>query len=179
MATPKETGDVKAIKAIVDKRLRELKMSKVAFAKKLGYAGYGGYYDLFSKQRIELTDEKLADIAEALKWGRDRFSDPERARKREEIVHEAFEAYLESDVAKARNPETNKILGSMQWTGEYLPTVELYQLVGLAMEGKYRVEELHDAAQLARRDLELEEHRRALPDKPKAPKRRPVAKNKR
>jgi hypothetical protein len=104
-----------------------------------------------------MTHERLGDIAEALNWGRTRFTDPEGAIKREEFVRLEFQKYLETDVAKARDPETNKILGSMQWLGKYLPTVDLYQVVALAMEGKYKAEELQEAAELARRDHAAEE----------------------
>lgn len=139
MATPKE---------MVDERLTELGMSKTDFARKLGYASYQGYYDLFSGQRTQLTDEKLAQIAEVLKWPRDHFKAPGRTAQRAEYIRKEFNKYLEHEVGRDALPETHRILESMQWTGDLLPSKELYIAVTIAMEGRYTAAQVADALKL-------------------------------
>lgn len=127
-------------------------MSKTDFAKKLGYATYQGYYDLFSGQRTKLTDEKLAQIAEVLKWPRDHFRDPTKTLEREEYIRREFRKYLSSEVGRSADPETHKILESMSWTGKYLPDARLYQVLTLVMEGRYADVQVLDALELEERD---------------------------
>lgn len=145
MATPKE---------MVDARLRELGWTKAEFSRKLGYSGYGGYYDLFSAQRTQLTDERLEQIADLLQKPRDwlKARGEQNARKREHYIREQFALYLESEVGKSADPETHKILGSMQWTGKWLPDVRLYQALTLVMEGRYTTEQVLDAIKLEEED---------------------------
>lgn len=151
MATPKE---------MVDARLEELGMSKGALMKKIGYqTGYQDYYNVFVQKPWQLTDEIREKIAAVLGrppgWLKDggEFS----ALKRERYIREQFDLFLQSDVGRAADPETIRILQSMQWTGKYLPSKRLYQAVTLAMEADYTAAQLVDA-------LELEEQdRKALP----------------
>jgi hypothetical protein len=142
---------------MVDARLEELGMTKVDFAKKLGYSGYGGYYDLFSGQRTALTEKKLAEIAEALGWPRDHFKDPTKTLEREEYIRREFRKYMQSDVGRSADPETHKILESMQWTGKYLPDVRLYQVLTLVMERSYTAAQVLDALALEDEDRKAEQ----------------------
>lgn len=143
MATPKE---------MVDARLEELGISKTEFAKRLGYATYQGYHDLFSGQRIRLTDEKLSQIAEVLEWPRDHFKDPTKTLEREEYIRREFKKYLATEVGKTADPETHRILESMRWTGKYLPDARLYQVLTLVMEGRYTDAQILDALELEAKD---------------------------
>jgi hypothetical protein len=145
MATPKE---------MVDARLRDLKMSKATLARKLGYAGYQWYYDVFSAGRTKLTDELLEQISEALGWPRDHFKKPGATLRRSEYVQREFAKFLDTEVGREAHPETIKILSSMQWTGEFLPSAKLFAAVTLAMEGRYTPAQLVDAMRLEEGDAE-------------------------
>lgn len=151
MATPKE---------MVDARLKELRMSKAALMKSIGYqTGYQDYYNLFVAKQHQLTDEVREKIASVLgrqaNWLKEggEFS----AMKRERFIREQFELYLQSEVGQSADPETHKILQSMQWTGKYLPSKRLYQAVTLAMEERYTAAQLVEAMELEDQD------RKALP----------------
>jgi hypothetical protein len=151
MATPKE---------MVDARLKELRMSKGALMKKVGYqTGYPDYYNVFVTKPWQLTDEVKEKIAAVLgrqpDWLKDggEFS----ALRRERYIREQFELYLQSEVGREADPETHRILASMQWTGKYLPSKRLYQHVTLAMEERYTAAQLLDSI-----DLE-EQDRKAMP----------------
>lgn len=151
MATPKE---------MVDARLRELRMSKAALMKKIGYStGYQDYYNLFVIKQHQLTDEVREKIASVLGRQSDWLKDGGEfsALKRERYIREQFEQFLQSDVGRAADPETIKILQSMQWTGKYLPSKRLYQAVTLAMEERYTAAQLADAMELEEQD------RKAMP----------------
>jgi hypothetical protein len=147
MANPKE---------MVDARLRELRMSKATFARKLGYVGYQGYYDLFSRGRTALTPEKLEQIAAVLGWPRDHFQKPGDTLRRSAHIRAELDKFLASEVGKHAHPDTVKILESMQWTGQFLPTATLYMAVTLAMEGHYSAAQLAAAAQLELEDAARE-----------------------
>jgi len=119
MATPKE---------MVDKRLKELGWSKAKLAKKLGYqTGYQDYYSLFVTNPHQLTEAKLTEIARVLGKPDDWLHEggEQSARKREHYIREQFEKYLQTEVGRTADPETHKILESMQWTGKWLPSVLL------------------------------------------------------
>ena len=153
MATPKE---------MVDTRLAELGMSKADFARKLGYAGYQGYYDLFSAKRTQLTEKKLEEIAEVLGWPRDHFQSPGATLRRAEFIQSELAKFLATEVGREAHPETIKILRSMQFTGEVLPTAKLYRAVALAMEERYTPAQLLEATRLEQADAEAA--RKATPD---------------
>lgn len=162
MATPKE---------LVDERLLELGLSKTAFAKKLGYSSYQGYYDLFSGNRTQLTDEKLAQIAEALDWPRDHFRNPGAAVRRTEYINRELAKFLESEIGREAHPETVRILRSMQWTGEFLPSARLYRDVALIMEARYTPAQILDAQHLEEMDAKIA--REATPDETQPAKTAP------
>jgi transcriptional regulator with XRE-family HTH domain len=146
MATPKE---------MVDRRLKELGWSKAKLAKKLGYqTGYQDYYSLFVTNPHQLTKEKLIEIAKVLGKPDDWLQDggETSARKREHYIRAEFEKYLQTEVGRSADPETHKILESMQWTGQWLPSVRLYQSVQLTMEGKYTPAQMLDAMELEAAD---------------------------
>lgn len=143
MATPKE---------MVDERLKELGLSKADFARRLGYAGYQWYYDVFSAQRTKLTEELLEQIAQALEWPRDHFKKPGATLRRAEFVQREFSKFLETEVGREAHPETIKILHSMRWDGEFLPSIKLYTAVTLAMEGRYTPAQIADAIKLEEDD---------------------------
>lgn len=161
MATPKE---------LVDYRLKELRMSKATLMKRIGYqTGYQDYYNVFVTSPHQLTDavrEKIAAVlgrqSDWLKEGGE-FS----ALKRERYIREQFEQYLQSEVGRTADPETHRILASMQWTGKYLPSKRLYQAVTLAMEERYTAAQLLDAMELEEQD------RKAKPSPRPGPKRPP------
>ena len=150
MASPKE---------MVDARLIELGISKTDFAKRLGYTTYQGYHDLFGPNpRTKLTDKKLEQIAEVLEWPRNHFRNPTQTLKREDYIRREFQKFLASDVGREAHPETIKVLESMRWTGDVLPTAKLYVAVTLAMEERYRPVQLLDAVRLEADDA-VAEHR--------------------
>ncbi|HYC44505.1 MAG TPA: hypothetical protein VED01_03375 [Burkholderiales bacterium] len=148
------------IKELVDARLAELGLTKTDFVKKLGYSTYQAYYDLFSSQRTRLTDEKLEQIAEALQWPKDHFRDPAKTLERETYIRQEFEKYLRSEIGRTADPETHRILKSMQWLGKYLPNAKLYQILTLTMEGRYTAAQLLDALELEAADNEALEKER-------------------
>jgi hypothetical protein len=138
---------------MVEARLAELGMSKTDFARKLGYVNYQGYYDLFGPtQRTKLTDKKLEQIAEVLQWPRDHFKDPVGTIKREDYIRREFQKFLQTDVGREAHQETIRILESMRWTGEFLPSKQLYVAVTIAMEGRYTQAQIIDALKLEEDD---------------------------
>lgn len=143
MATPKE---------MVDERLAELGISKSEFAKRLGYTGYQGYYDLFSGERTKLTPEKLEQIAAVLEWPKDHFKAPGNTLKRDEYIRKEFRKYLDTEVGRDAHPETHRILESMRWTGDFLPSKELFVAVTVAMEGRYTTVQIAGAMKLEQED---------------------------
>lgn len=170
MATPKE---------MVDARLDELGMSKTQLMRELGYkTGYADYHTLFVTKPHQLTDEKLAAIARILKWPENHFKDPAKTLERAEYIRREFQKYLRTEIGRSADPETHRILESMQWTGKWLPSVTLYQAVTLAMEGRYTAAQLLDALELEAQDRAEEAAAKETQDKAvqKAPPARKRAK---
>lgn len=158
MATPRE---------MVEERLAELGMSKTELAQSLGYKTYQGYHDLFVSGRTKLTPRKLEEVAEALRWPRDHFKNPVNTLKREDYIRREFGKFLASEVGREANRETVKVLESMKWTGDVLPTKKLYIAVTLAMEERYRPVQLLDAIRLEAEDEDDDEEEELVTPKPK------------
>lgn len=161
MATPKE---------LVEEELERRKWSKAKLMKTLGYStGFADFYSLFVKNPHQLTKEKRIQIAEVLGKPRDWLMEDgdARAQKREIYIRREYKKYLASPAGRVADPETHKILESMQWNGKYLPDERLYVAVSLVMEGRYTAEQVLDALQLEDDDRKAEQD--ASP--PQAPRR--------
>lgn len=146
-------------------------MSKTDLARKLGYTSYQGYHDLFVSHRIQLTEEKLEQIAEALKWARDHFRKPGASLRRTEYINKEFAKFLDSEIGRESHPETVRILRSMQWNGEFLPSARLYRDVALIMEARYTPAQILDAQHLE--EMDAKAAREATPDETQAVKTAP------
>jgi hypothetical protein len=101
-----------------------------------------------------------------LKWPRDHFKKPGATLRRSEYVRAEFEKFLGSEVGRSAHPETIRVLESMQWNGEFLPTETLYKAVTFAMEGHYTPAQIAAALQLEAEDAV----RGAKPDEGRAAK---------
>lgn len=146
MATPKE---------LVDERLSVLEMSPTELGLKLGYKnGYQGYHDLFVSGRIKLTEEKLNQIADLLELPRSHFVAPDQTLARDRYVREKFAAFLKTEIGRSIDADTKRTIESMKFLGKWLPTVQLYQAVALAIEGRYSVAQLAEALELEESDRE-------------------------
>lgn len=115
--------------------------------------------------------ENQRRVAEALGLPANYFTHPDLAAARERYRLRVFSDFVRTEIGRQATSEHRRILESARFTGDLLPSVNLYSAWALALQERIPMDQVLEVAEENDAlDRELEEHRkRSAPAKPPKP----------
>lgn len=148
-----------SLEDIVKDALKAADMSPTELGRRMGFSnGFQGYHRIFVKQTTAFTPKRQRQAEDILGLPRGHFDNPSETERRRRLVRQAFEQFLETDIAKELeelDPELIRTLKDIPFYGPRVPTRDLYIMVAAAMSGKGTVREIAEAAELNARMAEI------------------------